>query len=170
MPRKGYKQTPEHRRAKRGVVNQSVETRAKISAARMGHEVSIETRAKISAALTGQPHTPERVAKAYGRKCTSETIAKMSGPNNPRWRGGIHKADRDKAMVRPEYKQWRRAVYQRDGYDCTTCGGGTRNLNAHHLLSWAKHPTLRYEVANGITTCADCHHKFWHGKSMKLAG
>lgn len=56
----------------------------------------------------------------------------------------------------PEYKEWRNAVFKRDGYKCQECGGG-RNIQAHHIKSWAKHPESRFDVDNGVTLCIDCH-------------
>ena len=41
----------------------SPETRARIAAARKGHEVSAETRAKIGAARKGRTHSPETRAR-----------------------------------------------------------------------------------------------------------
>jgi hypothetical protein len=61
--------------------------------------------------------------------------------------------------------EWSRAVYERDGYSCTECGclrGG--KLNAHHLKSWAEHPELRFDVANGVTLCRECHAKKHPGR------
>jgi group I intron endonuclease len=59
----------------------SIETRAKISAARKGKPRSIETRAKISAAnkkRARRPHTEEEKAKMRGRHPTEEARKKMS--------------------------------------------------------------------------------------------
>ena len=66
----------------------SAESCARMSKARLGHVVSIQTRSKISAAKMGvklPPFTPEhraRISEAkVGRKCSPETIAKMSQAN-----------------------------------------------------------------------------------------
>jgi hypothetical protein len=63
------------------------------------------------------------------------------------------------------YKKWRLAVYRRDGYKCQWPGCRTkkRKLNAHHVHKWAKFPSLRYVVENGITLCS-LHHKLVTGK------
>jgi predicted HNH restriction endonuclease len=55
-------------------------------------------------------------------------------------------------------KRWRYDVMARDGWICVHCGddsGG--NLNAHHVLSWARHPEKRFDVDNGKTLCEPCH-------------
>lgn len=57
----------------------------------------------------------------------------------------------------PEYKQWRRSVFERDGYRCQICGKRGGKLNAHHIKKYAYYPELRYTVSNGITLCYECH-------------
>jgi 5-methylcytosine-specific restriction endonuclease McrA len=61
----------------------------------------------------------------------------------------------------PEYKMWRLEVYRRDKFRCKKCGikhqKKTKNLNAHHIYSWADYPQLRYAINNGITLCYKCH-------------
>lgn len=64
-----------------------------------------------------------------------------------------------------EYKAWRKAVYQRDGYKCCVCHR-KGYLNAHHVLSFAKWKHKRYDVENGMTLCRWCHTKF-HNKYGK---
>lgn len=76
------------RHAGRGVPR-SPEVRAKISAAKMGHEVSAETRAKIGAA-------------SRGRTASDEARAKMSAARRKHGHGG-----RYRGLTRtPEYNAW----------------------------------------------------------------
>lgn len=56
-----------------------------------------------------------------------------------------------------EYKQWRKAVFERDDYTCRNCRRRGVRINAHHIKPYAYYPELRYEVRNGITLCATCH-------------
>ncbi len=58
------------------------------------------------------------------------------------------------------YKEWRRKVFQRDGYTCRKCGQTGGYLNAHHIKSFARYKKLRFRVDNGITLCKECHNKF----------
>lgn len=61
----------------------------------------------------------------------------------------------------PEYRNWRISVYSRDNYTCMSCKdakGG--NLIAHHIFSYAKNPTLRTDIDNGVTLCTKCHSDF----------
>lgn len=85
-------------------------------------------------------------------------MSKMkSGKNSPFWRGGVT----DKNLLERtsfRYKEWRKAVFERDEYTCQFCGdnrGG--NLNADHIKPFAFFPELRYELSNGRTLCHDCH-------------
>lgn len=54
------------------------------------------------------------------------------------------------------YKDWRLAVFARDGFICQKCGS-RKNIQAHHIKAWKSNKELRYEVNNGITLCRRCH-------------
>ena len=58
----------------------------------------------------------------------------------------------------PEYIEWRKAVFTRDGYICQECGSN-KHIQAHHIESWQSNPLLRFDVLNGVTLCFDCHAK-----------
>jgi 5-methylcytosine-specific restriction endonuclease McrA len=63
--------------------------------------------------------------------------------------------------VDPRTVEWRRRVYEKDGYECQVCGdsaGG--NLVAHHKESWDSNKDLRFDVGNGVTSCEPCHKEF----------
>ena len=63
----------------------------------------------------------------------------------------------------PNYKKWRKAIYQRDNYVCQWPGCNIRKrLNAHHIKTWSQCPSLRFCVDNGITLCYN-HHKMIKG-------
>ncbi|KKN35209.1 hypothetical protein LCGC14_0785810 [marine sediment metagenome] len=55
------------------------------------------------------------------------------------------------------YHCWRGNVIQRDEGFCQACGATQGEFHAHHILPWAGFPESRYDVANGITLCAQCH-------------
>jgi hypothetical protein len=60
--------------------------------------------------------------------------------------------------ISEEYKNWRQEVYKRDNFTCQLCGATDAPLNAHHIRPWHKYKSLRFEIWNGITLCADpCH-------------
>jgi hypothetical protein len=58
----------------------------------------------------------------------------------------------------PEYIEWRKQVFERDGYKCQECGAGGK-LAAHHIKPWSSYPDLRFDVDNGKTLCSECHAK-----------
>lgn len=60
-----------------------------------------------------------------------------------------------------KYRLWRTTVFQRDNYTCQLCGQKGGKLNAHHIKRFAKDIANRFNVANGVTLCVDCH-KYVH--------
>ncbi len=72
--------------------------------------------------------------------------------NHYLWTGGQNERMCPEAMV------WRKAVLRRDKKYCRICHATTR-LEAHHILPFGKHCTVRWDVANGITLCHSCHVK-----------
>lgn len=62
-----------------------------------------------------------------------------------------------------EYKEWRKAVFERDNYTCQLCGVRGVRLNAHHKKPFATFHNLRTDINNGITLCERCHRKVHHG-------
>lgn len=63
------------------------------------------------------------------------------------------------------YREWRKAVFARDGFVCQKCGT-KKDLQAHHIKAWKDNKHLRYDVANGITLCRKCHLEA-HGGSWR---
>lgn len=107
------------------------------------------------------PEAHERMVKIG-----SMTKPRFGAANNL-WKGGITTLQ-NKQRAKPEYKAWRKAVYERDGYKCQMCGTN-KNLHAHHKKEFAKYPELRYEVSNGLTVCQPCHGKI-HGRNIPNIG
>ena len=88
---------------------------------------------------------------------------RQQGERHPNWRGGITK-ERVKIWRSAEYKNWRKAVFERDSYTCQICGDKNGNghqvfLNADHIKSFKHFPKLRFVVSNGRTLCVSCHRK-----------
>lgn len=85
----------------------------------------------------------------------------FTGPNNPRWNGGIT-PEHKKVRWSQEYKDFRDEIFKRDNYTCKDCGkkrkvGDRVILNAHHKKSFADYPELRFVKSNVITLCKQCH-------------
>ena len=60
----------------------------------------------------------------------------------------------------PEYKEWRKNVFDRDSYTCKSCSKIGGNLVAHHIVPYSTNKKLRFDVNNGITLCRECHKEF----------
>lgn len=136
----------------------SLETRAKMRAARLGTKHSIETRFKIRKAMMGIKFPPRSMQacenirnRQLGKKASLETRKKMSksmiglkrseqtckniseskkGEKSPFWQGGITSIN---ASIRSssQYRQWREAVFTRDKWTCVWCGikkGNKKNV------------------------------------------
>lgn len=94
-----------------------------------------------------RPPTPEQLARAHkARRIHYDRVGRRSSLNKI-------------ARGSNAYKEWRTAVYKRDDYTCQKCRTRGKELHPHHIKPFATHPELRYEIANGITLCAQCHRK-----------
>lgn len=91
----------------------------------------------------------------------TDEIQKMrTGENNPNWKGGFE-YQHDKRNT-PEYRVWRKSVFERDDYTCQKCGKRGHRLNAHHIHNYATNEELRFDESNGISLCEECHKDFHH--------
>lgn len=86
--------------------------------------------------------------------------------NNPNFKGGIGSKNQIERRSN-KFKKWRISVFERDKYTCIDCGkiGGT--LHAHHILPFATHKELRFEISNGKTLCMHCHKKYHPSMNFK---
>ncbi len=133
---------------------------------------SNEYRKKMSESRKGKHYSPNTEFKSTN-----------IGKNAPSWKGGITDLH-DWIRTLSEYKEWRKAVFQRDNYTCQKCGE-KRNIHAHHKKTFSKmlfeflkqydqfspiedKETLvrlatKYEpfwdINNGQTLCKKCHKK-----------
>lgn len=105
-----------------------------------------------------------RKNKAPLDHCGCETINRIktnrstfAGENNPNWKGGVTNS-RNKIMQSEKYKEWRLSVFERDNFTCQVCNDKSgNNLEAHHILNFAEHSELIFDISNGITMCKNCH-------------
>ena len=63
----------------------------------------------------------------------------------------------DPKSKRPYQRLWGKEVKKRDNHTCVYCHISGVKMNAHHILSCAKHPELASLLNNGITLCVPCH-------------
>ena len=156
MPKGIYKRTKEH-------IAESISHLPKHPQHLRGKKLSKEHREKLvknHKGFSGQRHSDQ--AKEKLRKIhLGKPKYSLRGVGNNNWQGGLTQGNR-KIRNSLEYSIWRRAVYERDGYQCIWCGakngnGKTIILNADHIKSFSKFPELRFAIDNGRTLCIDCH-------------
>ena len=96
-----------------------------------------------------------RIIKALCGYCIDETIPVLTDKEwclferlkrcvdyqeeHPRWRGGNYEGNQHDRNS-PRYREWRTAVFVRDGYTCQHCGQRGGKLNAHHIKPFARYP------------------------------
>jgi len=148
-------------------LTKETDTRIKrISDALIGHTLSEDTKDKIRKKAIGRKQSPETIQK---RIDTIQRTGVLDRENNPAWRGGIWKRIKDfRSTHRKEEGKWRISVYQNDNYTCRICGEIGGNLNAHHILPYAKFPDDRFNVDNGMTLCVECHKKLHKHEEIRM--
>jgi hypothetical protein len=97
----------------------------------------------------------------------------VRGSKNPRWKGGITELN---SIIRHciEYKNWRRAVFEKDNYTCVKCGlrGGELEVDHYPILFcelMQKYNIKSYDdvknhkefwnIDNGRVLCLKCHNR-----------
>lgn len=172
------------RKRKKGFLN-SLETRKKMSLARMGKEpwnkgkkgvYSQEVIEKIRKASKNNKNS-------LGKHWTMSEQGKINvslghrGEKHWNWKDGISGFNyRIRSMFK--MRQWRSDVFERDNYTCQECGkrngfGKTIFLEAHHIKEFyliLKENNIQtieqadtceelWNINNGITLCKNCHQK-----------
>jgi len=174
MPKKGYKQTEEHKK-RAGATHKGkpsgasgkhwrVKDTSNLSKSKMGNTNGFqkgnnnlakrpEIRKKISLATKGKPHFNQR------------------GENHGMWKkrirnGGNYKANNERNDS--AYQNWVKQVKKRDKGQCRInnkdCSG---YCIVHHILPWRDFPELRYNINNGITLC-QAHHPRKRAEEKRL--
>jgi len=81
---------------------------------------------------------------------------KITGGNNwYTWRAKTN----IEARKGSKYRQWKLGVLRRDDYICQKCGLQKKGNHAHHIKKFSLYIDERYDLANGITLCTECHKK-----------
>lgn len=114
-------------------------------------------------------HTPERTRKIQeSRKRHYDKVGRISPLL-------------DRLKHTKKYKDWRKAIFQRDKYICVKCGYKGNQLQADHILQKAKFIRIcnndfdkcmnykpLWDIQNGRTLCRKCHKATeTYGKSIK---
>lgn len=74
----------------------------------------------------------------------------------------------NRGMGFKEYRDWQRAVLERDNHTCQDCGYEANH--AHHIKGWWEAREERFHVANGRALCKSCHeaiHGYTFGSKKK---
>ena len=124
-----------------------------------GNEKSV----RLSALVEG--HTTS--CGCYGIEVSTARISKIGRKNRGEKHYNYNKVltDEERIIKRDtlENYNWRKSVFERDGYKCTICNKWSRDLQAHHIENYRDNPDKRYDINNGITLCTH-HHKSFHKK------
>lgn len=110
-----------------------------------------------------------RARYGYIQSPTTREKQRLSrlGSKSHLWKGGLTKKNY-RLRRSSTFKNWRKAIYERDDYTCQTCKVRGGRLHPHHIKSWELYPELRFEVSNGQTLCISCHKQTdSYGKSFK---
>ena len=83
------------------------------------------------------------------------------GKENPNYNPEMSDDEREIKRITPEYKEWRKSVFERDSYTCQCCGYDKgHTLAAHHLDGYKWCIEKRTDINNGVTLCGKCHYTF----------
>ena len=94
-----------------------------------------------------------------------ERLKELSGEKHPFYNSALSDEYRSKhryELYGVNSGKWRKKVFSFDNYTCQSCNQRGSTLNAHHLNGWNAFPEQRFDTANGITLCEDCHKEFHH--------
>lgn len=122
--------------------------------------------------LRGEKHwstgrkLPEELKARIRATCKAKALR---GALSPMWvadRSKLAKANEQRFDT--SHREWSRTVKMRDKWQCRIknqdCEG---RLEAHHILSYAEYPELRYTINNGITLC-HAHHPRGRAEEKRL--
>lgn len=126
-----------------------------------GRKLSSNHKALMVAALKGRTYE-----EIYGDRSAEQKLArKLTNIATYAPRRKAHTRNKHGADYR--YTDWRSAVFKRDDYTCEHCKTRGGVLHAHHIKPWATNPDYRYDVANGLTLCEQCHRNE-HARLLRL--
>ncbi len=111
-------------------------------------------------AITRRSVSETRTLKHWGAFGQDNPMHGRTGRLNPRYVDGSS-PDRQRLYVQGEGRAFLRVILARDRYRCRRCGEPKttpKSLHVHHLKPWAGNPSLRFDEANAVAICRQCHH------------
>lgn len=161
MPKRGYKQTKEHKEKVKIAVKAAY--KVKTFGFQKGHKWLFKDG---RGPMSGKKHsekTKDKMRKTWQKIKTS----------HPNWKGGISK---NTVLIRNcfKYRQWRSDIFTRDDFTCVLCNKRGDHIEAdHYPKSFAQiinEYNIRsveeaisceelWNINNGRTLCKKCHHK-----------
>jgi len=100
----------------------------------------------------------KRLPRTNNIRCYKCNGLAHMGDKAPYWKGGITPENKLARTV-ASYREWRKAVFERDDFTCHQCQKRGNQIHAHHIESFADNPEKRLLVENGVTLCEQCHSK-----------
>lgn len=102
------------------------------------------------------------------RRCYPCWVKQATGKNASHWMGG-KTPENLKIRNSTLALEWRKSIFERDGFTCQSCGQIGGDLQAHHLIPFAVDKDRRFDLNNGQTLCKTCHRKVHTGpKSLRI--
>ena len=126
---------------------------------KLGRVASAEARAKMSAFRKGRKFSKQHRTNLTIANRNRTLDSYCSGDRHPWWKGGVTVKQKGLRSSR-DYRHWRKAVLQRDGYKCILCGS-TEQLEVDHIVAFVivQHDNRLYDTNNGRVLCKPCHVK-----------
>lgn len=134
-----------------------------------GHKHSPETIKKISDAAKKRKRNPhsEETKRKIGLAHKGKIAPERFGDKAPNWQGG--KTNKNMLIRRQNsYKEWIKAVFEKDNYTCVLCEATNTHLHADHIESFAENPEKRLDLENGRTLCRACHYQITFNAIMPV--
>jgi hypothetical protein len=92
----------------------------------------------------------------------SEVMAAQRGDQSPHWKPELTQEDRNRGRLGTSanlaWASLAQQIRKRDRATCLVCG--EHGTHVHHLEPWALNRDLRYDPANLVTLCKECHNQF----------
>lgn len=102
--------------------------------------------------------TPNNLLR--GRGCPYCNLLRFYGETNPRYNKGLSDEEREKERSTPEYKEWRKCVFEKYDYTCQLTGIKGGRLEVHHIESYNSCIEGRLDIDNGICISKEMHKLF----------